>query len=186
MLYYENTMNNTKNIILIASIAAVLGFASVALQTNTVVVYAFMDNTSEILDIGEESEITIMAPPEGKRKKTSLAGEYEVVLDDNTIKCSASNILSCKIQNSVDGLAKVTLSIDGLPCTDKDVKDGSARASINTRKTDNSDNCKYNTDMPYNLNVYLAGDRFNKIDKYTVLIDTQNVKIDIKLVTKGI
>ena len=53
MLYYENTMNNTKNIILITSIAAVLGFGIVAFQTNTV--DALMDNTSEILDINFKS-----------------------------------------------------------------------------------------------------------------------------------
>ena len=175
-------MINTKNIILIASITAVLGLGSVALQTNTITVDALMDNTSEILDIGEKSEITTLAKPEGGGgKKTSLVGKYEVASDDNIIKCSASNILSCTIKNSVDGLEKVTLGANDVTCVIKDVKDGASRASINTRKViaNNSELCKYNLDMEYKLIGYVAGDRLGLFDLYMVSFDALNALIVI-------
>ncbi len=178
MLYYENTMNNTKNIILITSIAAVLGFGIVAFQTNTV--DALMDNTSEILDLGEKSEITTLAKPEGKGKKEPLEGVYvDGVINGtsylNTIKCSASNILSCNIKNSGNGLSRVYLDVDlsstnvgKLSCADKIVKDGASRASLNTRKTIHPDDCKYTTDMTYILTVYLSGVDNHDFEKYWI------------------
>ena len=157
MLYYENTMINTKNIILIASITAVLGFGIVALQTNTVAVDALMDNTSEILDLGEKSEITTLAAPEGKGKKVSLEGQGMSVDGETTIKCSASRTFSCNVKNSVDGLTKVSLSaVDGdvgANCNSKEVKPGATRASVNNRKSDPA--CDYTPTVEYTLEVGL-------------------------------
>ncbi len=152
-------MINTKNIILITSIAAVLGFGIAALQTNAVTVDALMDNTSEILDFGEKSEITTLAKPEGKggkpggdEKESSLAGE--LISGDNTIKCSASNMLSCSIKNSGVGLDRVDLATyDGIPCTVKNVKDGASKTSIDTRKSQSA--CDYTPLLTYKLTVFL-------------------------------
>ena len=150
-------MINTKNIILIASITAVLGFGVVAFQTNTVTVDALMDNASEILDIGEKSEITTLAPPPGKGKN-KLSSLEDVLIDTssyNTIKCSASNILKCTIKNSDVGLDGVRLDTsDGTFCAVSDVSDGSSRASINTRKNLNPAECDYPSTLSYSLKVY--------------------------------
>jgi len=163
MLYYENTMNNTKNIILITSIAAVLGFGIVAFQTNTV--DALMDNTSEILDLGEKSEITTLAKPEGKGKKVTLEGSLES--GTNIVKCTASNVFSCGVKNSDKGLDSVTLYIyfpgddttdpetppDTIQCANKNVKPGASRASINNRKSESY--CDYTPNVVYMLEVGL-------------------------------
>ena len=172
MLYYENTMNNTKNIILIASIIAVLGFGSVALQTNTITVDALMDNTSEILDIGEKSEITTMGKPEGKGKKESFAAEG--ISDDTltTIKCSASNILKCTIKNSGNGLAKVSLDVAEGNCAIKDPKDGASRASINNRKSE--PRCDYTPLLEYKLTVFLNSNPLGIYNEYSVSTDIEN------------
>ena len=145
-------MINTKNIILIASITAVLGFGVVALQTNTVAVDALMDNASEILDIGEKSEITTLAPPpgKGKTKSSSLVGVGGDISGFNTIKCSASNILKCTIKNSNLGLYGVELLIDKVRC-DFSVTDGSSRASVDTRKSEEA--CDYLPSLTYSLKV---------------------------------
>ena len=176
-------MINTKNIILIASITVVLGFGIAAFQTNTISVDALMDNTSEILDIGEKSEITTLAKPTGGKggKTATLEGKYEIDLDDTTIKCSASNILSCTIKNSGDGLAnRVILSTDGLTCVDKNVKDGASRASINTRKVMHPESCKYNSDIEYKLIVFLNSSPLGLYKQFSISFDTINGLIDIK------
>ena len=165
MLYYENTMNNTKNIILITSIAAVLGFGIVAFQTNTV--DALMDNTSEILDLGEKSEITTLAKPEGKGKTEPLEGSLIDASGYNTIKCSASRTFSCNIKNSGNGLEKVTLHAEGVTCAVKDVKDGASRASINTRKNLNPTECDFQS-QTYTLVVYLNSNTLGEKIKFLV------------------
>ena len=150
-------MINTKNIIMIASITAVLGFGIAAFQTNTITVDALMDNTSEILDIGEKSEITTLGKPtgdKGGKKSSSLAGEATSADGDTTVKCSASNILKCTIKNSGVGLIGVKLNTsDGTFCAISDVSNGSSRASIDTRKA--PEVCDYQPSMTYNLIVYL-------------------------------
>ncbi len=160
-------MINTKNIILIASITAVLGFGSVALQTNTITVDALMDNTSEILDFGEKSEITTLGKPTGDKggkpggdeKDSSL--EVELISGDYTIKCSASNLLSCSIKKSGVGLDKVVLDTsDGITCTIKDVKNGASRASIDTRKSQSA--CDYQPLLTYKLTVFLNSNPLGK------------------------
>jgi hypothetical protein len=154
-------MNNTKKIILLTSIAAVLGFGILAFQTNNISVDALMNNTSKILDIGEKSEITTLAKPEGKggkpgggEKESSLEGELLDASGYNKINCSASNLFSCSIKNSGGGLDKVVLDTsDGIPCKIKDVKNGASRASIDTRKSQSG--CDYQPLLTYKLTVFL-------------------------------
>ena len=153
-------MINTKNIIMIASITAVLGFGIAALQTNTTTVDAFMDNTSEILDIGEKSEITTLARPTGEKggKKVTLEGKGESGLTE--VKCSASNILKCSIKNSGEGIKRVTLAADEADflwtCENKITKEGASRASVNTRNNDNPDYCNYTASVIYQIDVTLV------------------------------
>ena len=175
-------MINTKNIILIASITAVLGFASVALQTNTITVDALMDNASEILDIGEKSEITTLAPPPGKGKNKSSALEGEGISSDGqtTIKCSASNILKCTIKNSDLGIKRATLlanDIDGYqwPCEIKIVKEGASRATVSTRSNDNPTYCNYPSLFNYKVDVTLVNT--SSLACFTVSTDTNSLKI---------
>ena len=180
MLYYENTMNNTKNIILITSIAAVLGFGIVAFQTNTV--DALMDNTSEILDLGEKSEITTLAKPEGKGKKESLAGEGISADTLTTVKCSASNILKCTIKNSGEGINSVAIGIDKgtvVNCDTKDVKDGASRASIDTRGTD----CKFDPLLIYQVDVSLAPD--DGLSSFSIWVETSEEGNSLKIAPVG-
>lgn len=157
-------MKSNRNIILIASITAVLGFAILAFQTDNVSAFGLMDNSSEILDLEGKGEITTLAKPPGKGGKdkgSSLSDE--ITFGENKIKCSLDSILKCTIANSGDGLNKVILlRIDGSPivCDISDVKDGAARASVSTRNNNNPAECDYQPFFKYQLDVILyAGDR---------------------------
>ena len=182
-------MKSTRNIILITSIAAVLGFGILAFQTNAVTVDALLDNSSEILDIGEKSEITTLAKPEGSgggkkgtQKESSLEGE--LTSGDNTIKCSASNLFSCSIKNSGVGLDKVVLGTsDGIPCKIKDVKNGASRASIDTRKSQSA--CDYQPLLTYKLTVFLNSNPLGESVKFMISTDTEAGSLVILEQTAG-
>ena len=170
-------MKRNQNIILIASITAVLGFGILAFQTDNVSAFSLMDNSSEILDLGEKGEITTLAKPSGAGKKISLEGKFESGF--NKITCSASNILSCSIKNSGDGLDKVVLNRDlgdkgKITCAIKDVRDGAARASVNTRKNINPDACDYQNGFMYLLEVRLLDGTWLKFSVKTT-IDTLTI-----------
>jgi len=155
-------MINTRNIILIASITAVLGFGSVALQTNTITVYALMDNTSEFLDFGEKSEITTLGKPTGEKggKKSALEGEGTSGDGNTTVKCSATNILKSTIKNSGEGIISVSLGAYEetylWPCDNKIVKYGASIASLNTRSNDNPDYSNYTSSVNYQVDATLV------------------------------
>ena len=63
MLFTKYLRKSNQNIILIASITAVLGFGILAIQTDNVSAYGLMGNSSEILDLEEKGEITTLALP---------------------------------------------------------------------------------------------------------------------------
>jgi len=166
MFFTKYLMKSNRNIILIASITAVLGFGILAFQTDNVSAYGLMDSSSEILDLEGKGEATTLAKPisPGKKDKpndSSLA--VDKTIGENRIKCSVSSILKCTVLNSGDGLNQVTLlRIDGSPviCDISDVKDGAARASVSTRNNDNPAECDYQPFFLYELDVVLAaGDR---------------------------
>ena len=157
-------MKSNQNIILIASITAVLGFGILAFQTDNVSAYGLMDNSSEILDLEEKGEITTLAKPPGKGGKdkgSSLSAEK--TFGENKIKCSLDSILKCTVANSGDGLNQVTLYKVGdgkITCDNHNVRDGSSRASVSTRNNLNPADCDYQPFFMYQLDVVLyAGDR---------------------------
>ena len=167
-------MKSNQNIILIASITAVLGFGILAFQTDNISAYGLMDNSSEILDLEEKGEITTLAKKEGAGKKTPTLKADETFLDlDTRIKCSLSSILSCTVTNSGDGLNQVALGKfmgSTINCDKKDVRDGATRATVDTRKSDKTV-CDFPESFEYRLDVMLF-DRSTVIFSVTPGIDS--------------
>jgi len=137
-------MTSTKNIIMMTSLAAVLGFGIVAIQNYNVSADSLIDNSSKILGFGDNVEITTLSHTPGHKGPLKA----DETFGDNRLKCSLGSVLKCTVLNS-NGLDKVTLSKIGseFECDVNDVKDGVKRAPVDTRRNLDPDNCNY---VPFN------------------------------------
>ena len=145
-------MTNIKNIILLTSITAVLGFGIVALQTNTV--SGFVSPTDNVLNFGENVEVTPLSHTPGHKGPLKA----DETFGENRIKCSLGSVLKCTVINSGDGLESVKLyANDDTLCDDNDTRDGAGRGSVDTRRNLDSPACDYVAFNSYTLEYTAVG-----------------------------